>query len=84
MDSSLLRNLCEASDGTSLQSSRAIAYSDDHRRPHLDPALPGVQKVAAKNLAFGFLDLRLRMAMSIRIQPGLKGTGSDENSDNIA
>jgi hypothetical protein len=29
-----------------------------------------VQKVAAKNLAFGFLDLRLRMAMSIRIDQG--------------
>jgi hypothetical protein len=70
VDSSLLRNPCEASDGTSLQSSRAIAYSDDHSRPHLDPALPGVQKVAAKNLAFGFLDLRLRMAMSIRIDQG--------------
>ena len=44
--------------------------SADHSGPHLDPALPGVQKVAAKNLAFGFLDLRLRMAMSIRIDQG--------------
>jgi len=26
-----------------------------------------MQKVAAKNFAFGFLDLRLRMAMSVRI-----------------
>ncbi len=58
---------CEASDGSSLHSSHAIAYSDDHSRPHLDPALSGVQKVAAKNLAFGFLDLRLRMAMSVRL-----------------
>ena len=56
---------CEASDGTSSHSSRAIACSDDHSGPHLDPALPGVQKVAAKNLAIGFLDLRLRLAMSV-------------------
>ena len=70
MGSSLLRNPCEASDDPSLQSSRAIACSDDHSGPHLDPALPGVQKVAAQNLAFGFLDLRLRMAMSIRIDQG--------------
>ena len=70
VDSSLRHNPCEVSDGTSLQSSRAIAYSDAHSRPHLDPALPGVQKVAAKNLAVGFLDLRLRMAMSIRIDQG--------------
>ena len=57
---------CEASDGTSSSlSSRAIACSDEHSGPHLDPALPGVQKVAAKNLAVGFLDLRLRLAMSV-------------------
>ena len=56
---------CEASDGTSSPSSRAIACSDEHSGPHLDPALPGVQKVAAKNLAVGFLDLRLRLAMSV-------------------
>jgi hypothetical protein len=55
----------EASDGTSSPSSRAIACSDDHSGPHLDPALSGVQKVAAKTLAVGFLDLRLRLAMSI-------------------
>ena len=57
---------CEASNGTSSSlSSRAIACSDEHSGPHLDPALPGVQKVAAKNLAVGFLDLRLRLAMSV-------------------
>jgi hypothetical protein len=56
---------CEASDGTSSHSNRAIACSDDHSGPHLDPALSGVQKVAAKNLAVGFLDLRLRLAMSV-------------------
>jgi hypothetical protein len=62
---------CEASDGSSLHSSHAIARSDDHIGPHLDPALPGVQKVAAKNLAFGFLDLRLRLAMPVRFGPGV-------------
>jgi hypothetical protein len=30
-----------------------------------------VQKVAAKNLAFGFLDLRLRLAMPVRFGPGV-------------
>jgi hypothetical protein len=56
---------CEASDGISSHSSRAIACSDGHSGPHLDPALPDVQKVAAKKLAVGFLDLRLRLAMSV-------------------
>ena len=42
----------------------------DRIGPRLDPALSGVQRVAAKNIAPRFLGLHLRMAMSIRIDQG--------------
>jgi hypothetical protein len=62
------RHPCEASDDTS---SRAIACRNDTRGPVLDPALSGMQKAAAQDVAVGFLDLHLRMAMSISIVAGL-------------
>ena len=36
----------------------------------MDPTLSGVQSVAAKTMAPRFLGLRLRMAMSVRIDQG--------------
>jgi hypothetical protein len=57
----------EVSDGTGSKPSRANACSDDLCGPILDPALSGVQKVPAQNLAFGFLDLQVRMALSLGV-----------------
>ena len=49
----------------SSQSSRAIPCRNDTWGAVLDPALSGVPKAAAQDLADGVVDLQLRMAMSL-------------------
>ena len=77
MDSSFRLHPCEVSDDICSKPSRANACRNDLSGPILDPALSGVQKTAAQNLAFGFLDLQVRMALSLGVGR-LKRMGAGE------